>query len=306
MRERILAVVVVNYGSSDLLSSNLVATHEAASDATIIVVDNRSTDAERQRLTTLSRAHGWHLVAMDDNAGFGAGANAGAAEALSRGATDLLVLNPDARIDRRSIELLSSATADGWTVAAPVVTDPHGHIWFAGSDLYLDDGATRGRRRRTEHPGARLMEWLSGACLWIPRAVWEQVDGFADDYFLYWEDVDFSRRALDAGARLVVVEDARAIHDEGATHRAQGQRPEAKSALYYYFNIRNRMLFAAAHLEPSDLRRWQRTAPANAWQVLLRGGRRQFVQRPGVLAAAARGLRDGRRIAHAAQPKARR
>ncbi|TQL82405.1 glycosyltransferase family 2 protein [Microbacterium saperdae] len=294
---RVLGIIVVNYASSHLLEVNLAATAAAVPDARIIVVDNLSSPAERERVGTLCEEHGWHLVAMPDNAGFGGGVNAGAALAFDElGATDILLLNPDAHIDSRSTSALASATADGMTLASPRVEDADGRTWFAGMDVYLDDGSMGGPRRRREQPDARRLPWLSGACLWVPRALWERVGGFHHDYFLYWEDVDISVRASRAGARLLVVEEAIAVHDEGATHRSTSQRPEAKSALYYYYNIRNRLLFAALLLDRADADAWSRTAFRNAWQVLLRGGRRQFLHPIAPLRAAWRGVRDGRRL----------
>lgn len=294
---RSLAIVVVNYASAGLLAENLVATADAVPDARIVVVDNLSSVEERTRVEALCDSRGWHLVAMDGNAGFGGGVNAGAAAAFEElGATDILLLNPDARIDARSVALLSEATADGSTVASPRVEDAAGRTWFGGMDVYLDDGSMGGPRRRQREPDARRLPWLSGACLWIPKDVWAQVGGFHDDYFLYWEDVDISVRAARAGARLLVVDEALAVHDEGATHRSDEQRPEAKSELYYYYNIRNRLLFAALLLDTADAEAWSRTAWRNARQVLLRGGRRQFVRPLAPLRAAWRGVRDGRRL----------
>lgn len=303
---RALGIVVVNYGSADLLAENLVATAAAVPDARIVVVDNRSTEAERARVAALADAHGWHLVGLDRNVGFGGGVNAGAAVALDKlGVTDLLLLNPDARIDADSVDALSAATADGRTIASPRVEDAAGRTWFAGMDVYLDDGSMGGPRRRRAEPEARRLPWLSGACLWIPRSIWHEVGGFHDDYFLYWEDVDISVRAARGGARLVVVEGAVAMHDEGGTHRASAQRPEAKSELYYYYNIRNRLLFAALLLDEEDARAWSRTAWRNARAVLLRGGRRQFLRPLPPLRAAWRGVRDGRRMLAAAQTAGR-
>lgn len=295
--QRTLAVIVVNYGSSELLEVNLVATAAAVPKARIVVVDNASGSEERVRVTELCARHGWHLVAMTGNAGFGGGVNAGAAVAFNGlGATDVLLLNPDARIDAASVEALAEATSDGETVASPRVEDAAGRTWFAGMDVYLDDGSMGGPRRRREQPDARRLAWLSGACLWLPRAVWDRVGGFRDDYFLYWEDVDISVRASRAGARLLVVDEALAVHDEGGTHREEHQRPEAKSELYYYYNIRNRLLFAGLLLDDADRRRWLGSARANAWQVLLRGGRRQLLRPVAPLRAAWRGLRDGKRL----------
>lgn len=296
MGQRALAVVVVNYGAAVLLESNLVATAAAVPDARIVVVDNLSSAPEREAVTRLCAEHGWDLVAMTTNTGFGGGMNAGAAHAFASGATDLLLLNPDARIDAASTAALLDATADGMTLASPRVEDAGGRTWFAGMDVYLDDGSMGGPRRRREQPDARRLPWISGACMLIPRGVWDLTGGFHEEYFLYWEDVDISIRAAHAGARLVVVDEALAVHDEGGTHRSQEQRPEAKSELYYYYNIRNRLLFAALHLDADDASAWNRSAWRNARQVLLRGGRRQFLRPLPPLRAAWRGVRDGRRM----------
>jgi GT2 family glycosyltransferase len=37
--------------------------------------------------------------------------------------------------------------------------------------------------------------WLTGACLAVSKQVWQATGGFDPDYFLYWEDVDYSQRA---------------------------------------------------------------------------------------------------------------
>lgn len=296
-----IAIIVVNYGSSRLVDVNLAATHSACPEAEVVVVDNFSTLPEREAITEVCARRGWNLVTLERNTGFGGGMNAGVARALSLGASELLLINPDATIDAGSMAALRRAVDGEELVAAsPVVEDAAGRTWFAGVDLYLADGTMRNPARRAEFPEAERIGWLSGACLWMRGDVWEAVGGFDEEYFLYWEDVDLSARLLNAGVRLEVVKTARALHDEGATHRSLEQRVEAKSELYYYYNIRNRMLFAARHLGPEGVRAWQRSSWSAAKAILLRGGRRQFLRPVAPLRAAFRGLRDGRRIARAA------
>lgn len=271
------AVVVVSYGSSALLATNLTAVAAAAPDLDVVVVDNRTTEEERAAVTALCAEQGWRLVAPPTNLGFGAGVNRGAVVALEAGAEQLLLLNPDARLDADSIARLRAVVAaDPRVLAAPVVTTPDGRMWSDGTDLYLDTGRMRASRKRGDVPTERVAPWLSGACLLVSRALWERLGGFDEEYFLYWEDVDLSWRAREAGATLTVVPDARAVHDEGGTQGAGGRR--ARSGTYYHYNIRNRLLFAAQHLSPADRRRWVRTALPEAWAIVLRGGRRQLLQ----------------------------
>lgn len=134
----------------------------------------------------------------------------------------------------------------------------------------------------------------------INDAAWTSVDGFDEEYFLYWEDVDFSLRIEDAGGRLVLVEQAKAVHDEGGTQGIGDPDMHAKSPLYYYYNIRNRMLLAQKLFDRETVRRWDAGSVSAAREVLLRGGRRQLLRPWRPLRAVWRGWRDGRRIARQA------
>lgn len=298
-----LAVVVVNYASAGLLARNLVMVEQearaiASSDLEVIVVDNWAGAESRRAAQEVAGEHGWVLVESDSNSGFGGGVNLGVTRAIADGATDVLVINPDAHIDRESLSRLAAATTTSrTTLASPVIEDSDGRTWFAGIDLLLDDGTMRARRKRAEGDVRPFEPWLSGACLWITREVWELAGGFDDDYFLYWEDVDFSRRVVAAGGQLVLVEDATAVHDEGGTQRAEPELSRAKSEGYYYYNIRNRMLFAVRHLDDAAVRRWRRSIPRTAREVILRGGRRQLLGSVVPIRAYLRGVREARRIA---------
>ena len=294
--EGALAIVVVNYGSSALLTENLVPLARALPSARIVVVDNRTDDAERARVTALAVAEGWEVELPATNTGFGSGVNLGATRALAAGSEWMLILNPDASIEASAVrELVARASTAPLSLLCPRIVRPDGSTWFDGADLHLVDGRLRHPRNR---PATGWEPWLTGACLLVTKQLWELVGGFDDDFFLYWEDVDLSHRVLLAGGAVVVCDDVVATHAEGGTqgegHATAGQR---KSDTYYYFTIRNRLLFAAKHLDDAGLARWLGNARRVAWEVLLQGGRRQFLSSLSPLFAARRGLRDGRRLA---------
>ncbi|MDR7234325.1 glycosyltransferase family 2 protein [Agrococcus sp. BE272] len=292
------AVIVVSFASSDLLRRNAAAL-ELPDDARLVVVDCFSGEAEREQVRALAAQQGWEALLLDANAGFGGGTNAGAARALQLGARVLVALNPDARIDDRSLEALVAAVeADPMLLASPTVLSGDGSPWFAGSDLYLADGVTRGAAARERFQGAPRREWATGACFAMSAALWRRLGGFDEDYFLYWEDIDLSHRALDQGARLALV-DAVVEHDWGGTQERE-RRSRAKSELYYYYNIRNRLLYAVKRLDAQAVQRWSGSAPRVAYGVLKRGGRRQLVTSVRPWRAYLRGLRDGRRLVRAA------
>lgn len=294
------AVVAVNYGSAPLLRANLRPLSDAHPELRVVVVDNFSTPAERLAVRNLARDASWALVEQR-NDGFGSGCNAGAAEAFSKGAAAVVLLNPDARIDADSVAALArAATGPEPVLVAPVIRRPDGRVWFDGADLYLADGATRASRKRPA--GARTWPWLTGACLAFTKRTWELVGGFDDAFFLYWEDLDLSRRAVLAGVGLLVDTEAQVIHDPGGTQADAGG---GKSTGYFYYNTRNRLIFGARHLEDADYRAWVRTSPRLALEILLRVGKRALLRSPTSAWAALRGttagLREGRRIRRAAQ-----
>lgn len=290
------AVVVVSYGSADLLVANLLRVSRENPSLSVYVVDNPTTEAERGRVRALCTEHGWAGLYPETNLGFGEGSNRGVERALDDGAQQVMLLNPDAYVDAGSLSLLQEAvTRDPLCLAAPRVLSAAGDVWSAGVDLLLDTGRMRGWARRDDgRAPARSLPWVSGACLLLSADLWRRVGGFDPDYFLYWEDVDLSARVQQRGGSVRVVPEAVALHDEGATHRTSGASA-AKSPVYYYYNVRNRMVFATKHLDAADVRRWRQSSLGEARQVLLRGGRRQLLRPHLCLWPVARGLIDGAR-----------
>ncbi|SEM83547.1 glycosyltransferase family 2 protein [Cryobacterium sp. TMT1-3] len=290
-----LTVVVVNFGSSALLEENLQPLSRSAPGLAVVVVDNFTDVAEQNRVSALAEREGWQHVLSPTNLGFGGGMNVGVARAQQNGCAHFLLLNPDAAIVADQVaRLLDVVSEHPLTLVSPRILRPDGTVWFDGSDLYLDDGRVRATRRRTDHPGARTTPWLSGACLLVSDELWCRIGGFSDDYFLYWEDVELSQRALQVGGTVAVCADAQATHAQGGTQGGgQHSAGQAKSYSYYYYNVRNRLVYAARNLDAPDRRRWRRRSVPAAWEVIARGGRRQLLTSVRPLIAAARGLRDG-------------
>lgn len=293
-----LAVLVVNYGSHQLLEQHLAPLVEAARKSFAVVVDNHTTHEERCAVRALSERYGWHLETPAENLGFGAGMNLAASTALSLGAEHLLLLNPDVRLEEHTLlQLRREVVKHPSALVSPMLLRPDGSVFFHGTDLYLDSGRMRSRRRRPARSctngGPRVRPWLSGACLLLDKTLWSTAGGFDDDYFLYWEDVDFSHRVKCSGGELRVLSEAVALHDEGATSRTEQVSARARSDTYYYYNIRNRLLYARKHLDRATSLRWAVLSPLVAAEILLQGGRKQFLHSLRPALTAVRATRDG-------------
>jgi N-acetylglucosaminyl-diphospho-decaprenol L-rhamnosyltransferase len=282
-----LAVVVVNYGSVDLLRANLALRDPRPTAAEVVIVDNYTTDADAEATRVLAEWMGWNLVTPQRNLGFGGGMNAGVGRAMELGCTTFLLLNPDARIEPEVVQaLFDECREHPLTAVAPRIVREDGRPWFSGGTVLVERGRTSTAYGADSSAAGG---WITGACVIIHERLWRRIGGFDDEYFLYWEDVDLSWRLTAAGGKLVVLEDLSAVHSVGGTQGGAG-----KSPLYVYYNCRNRLLFASKHLDRRLVLRWILNSPRYAVQVCTRGaGRRVLLRKPGLLAAAVRGTVTG-------------
>lgn len=284
------AVVIVNYGSPQLLAENIDPALDASPLSSVVVVDNFHSTDSREATAQLCRDRGWLLV-PSSNVGFGAGVNKGVEAAMAQGHEQFILLNPDATATSTVLGKLASHVRDHpEELVSPFMDTSDGRPHFRGTQVSL----ATGQMRSSWSPGdqdPKWKNWLSGACLAFGAEAFERIGGFSEQYFLYWEDVDFSRLAATRGLRLELRDDLRVVHDEGGTHTERGSR--AKSPLYYYYNVRGRLLFGRRHLQGRDLGRWVLATPRQSYLIWLRGGRRQLVTAPRGAWAALRGMVSG-------------
>ncbi|MBO1031376.1 glycosyltransferase [Tessaracoccus sp. SD287] len=294
-------VIVVSYGSSGLVDENLP---ELGPTMRVVLVDNFSNETERVAAAHLAERRGWEFIGQP-NVGFGGGANAGCRRAIELGCTALVLLNPDASASEESLgRLAARVRTEPDLMVSPRILTSDGEVSYRGSTLDLRTGHLRGGWVDDQDP--TRTNWLSGACLAFSPEVFERLQGLSEHMFMYWEDVDFSWRAKRAGVRLAVCDDVVVTHDAGGT-QGPTVSPRAMSDLYYYWNTRNRLAFAADNLAPSRVRRWLWHTPAESAQIWLRGGRRQLLHHPAGAWAALRGTLAGvRQALPAALPRSRR
>ena len=251
MHARAEATVAAAMGGSDI--SNVVAvvvtwrSHERAVAAVAAVIDER---VDCLLVDVESQVPGADLC-LRQNVGFAAGANAGIARAFADGGTHAVLLNDDVIVGSGCIQALIRAAGDSG-VASPSIDAP-------GADAFT--GGRIDRKRGFGSHEAGELDFLTGAALCIPRGVWERVGPFNEQLFLYYEDVDWSRRALAAGVELHVALDAHATHDVGSS---------AGGETWAYYSTRNRLWFLQTYV---GLRAARREAVRTSWRARLRAVR---------------------------------
>jgi GT2 family glycosyltransferase len=207
-----LAVIVVAYNSADVLRRTIPAVlAELRHGDELIVVDNASKDESLPVVGALAPAA--RAIEAGANLGFAAGCNLGAHAA----STELLCfLNPDALPQpgfRHAIER-PALDGSGWTAwQALIASDDRRLVSSAGGVLHFTGVAWAGAAGRPLGTPVERLGFLSGACLVIGRERFHELGGFADDYFLYHEDVDLSLRVLLAGGAIGICGEAIVEHD---------------------------------------------------------------------------------------------
>lgn len=186
------------------------------------------------------------LVRAHHNLGYGGGANLGIRWAIQQHAAYVWILNNDTVVAPDAISRLVDAmeTSPRLGVASPEIGAPVGleapsGVWYAGGVVSLKRAEARHVHRTLERvPGVVSTEYITGCAMFLRCEALQNVGGFWERLFLYWEDVDLSLRFRDSGWGLGVVPLA------SVTHYAHGS-VRADIAERYYF--RNAILVARRH-----------------------------------------------------------
>lgn len=226
----------------------------------VIIVDNKSIDDSRERIGSYIKAHPKMRIAhllLDDNYGFAGGNNRGIKEALKRGGDYVLILNPDTIVEPDFLSRLAKVAEHYKKKSKLAFFGPRILLWEEGkyknnprgARAYSNGGIihktfTKASLKDYETRVSELKEYkpfetdyVTGTCLLVPRAAIENIGLMREDYFLYYEDTDWSLRAKRARIERVIVPQSVIWHKKSAT-------THEFSYGYIYYNTRNGLYFA--------------------------------------------------------------
>ena len=219
MTDVLASIVIVTWNGRAFLDACLeaVAAQEGVTAETILV-DNASADGTVEHVR--ERFPWVRILPLGENRGFAGGNNAGVREARGR---YVALLNNDTVPERTWLKTLLAGLDEqaGFALASSRVVYMHDPriIDSAGDGVLRWGGAFKRHHGASvdEAPESREVFGVSGAACLMPKAVYEELGGFDEDFFASHEDVDLSYRARLRGYRCRYVAGAVVRHHGSAT-----------------------------------------------------------------------------------------
>jgi N-acetylglucosaminyl-diphospho-decaprenol L-rhamnosyltransferase len=240
------SVVIVNYNGGELLLECVrSAVQEGVPQSQIIIVDNGSADDSVQAVVT--NISDVQVIRNNCNAGFARAVNQGIRQASSK---FILLLNNDAQLEPSALRAFADAfdALPELAIAGGQLRYPDGRLQSAFAPLptlaeeilplallkLLFPDRFR-RKTLDEHPMS--VESVLGACLCVRSSILPALGLLDEDYFFFFEEIDWCRRAHQIGAEIYYLPNARAVHQGGHTaNRFRGlARVEYQRSKLTYF-----------------------------------------------------------------------
>ncbi len=259
-----LAVVVLNYRTPKLTIDCLATLEgEMTPRTTVVVVDNASGDGSAEAIERAITDRGWsgwaRLLRSPVNGGFAAGNNVALRAVEARA---YVLLNSDTLVRPGALAELRAAMAahpDAGLVGAGLLTagggrDPSSFRFLVPASELVRAAASGPVTRllsRFDPPleqgdEPREADWVGFACVLVRREVIDAIGLLDEGYFMYFEDVDYCRRARAAGWKVVQWPAAKVVHLLGGSSGVTDAQRLRRRAPRYYYEARARY-FAKFH-----------------------------------------------------------
>ena len=234
-----ISVIMVSYNTADMTVAAIRSLYETGGDLNfeLLVYDNDSSDGSADAIAAAFPEKDYpnmRLVRLTENVGFARANNMAAVHA--RG-DYLLLLNPDTVVLDGAVQALMAFAAERpeariWgarNILGDGRLDP-GSVWgnmtlwsvfcyatglqklFPNSALFNPEGYG-GWDRTTERP----VDIVTGCFFLTDTALWRELDGFDERFFMYAEEADYCRRARALGAHPRFTPSSEIIHYGGAS-----------------------------------------------------------------------------------------
>lgn len=245
-----ISIIILNWNSFDVTLDCLESLRKMEyRNFEVVFVDNGSADGSADKLE--QSAPEAKVIRNPVNLGFTGGNNAGMQDALTRDPDYLLLLNNDTIVAPDFLsQLVRAAESDpkiGILNPKIYYFEPSNRIWQAGGvhKPWWSSAKQVGCKKvdNGDYDEAREVSFVTGCALLIKSAIVRQVGLLDDQYFLGWEDLDWTVRVMQAGFKAYYVPQSKIWHRESFDTKKNGGKK-----LRDYYGIRNSVLFARKHM----------------------------------------------------------
>ena len=246
-----LSVIIVSYNVEHFLYLCLESVYAATKNiqAEVIVIDNASTDKSVDMVQ--KQFPSTRVISNVDNLGFGKANNQAAKLAKGR---FLCILNPDTVVSQNTFEqfITLHESNPNLGISGPQLTDGTGQFLLESKrglpsiravltkslGLFKLSPSLFGQYYNLRLPQneSGKTDVLVGAFMFMRKHLYEQLDGFDENFFMYGEDIDISFRSLKLGMTNFYLSNTNVIHFKGeSTPKNKAYEKRFFNAMSYYY-----------------------------------------------------------------------
>jgi GT2 family glycosyltransferase len=244
-QDKPLYAVTVTYNGGTVLKGFLACCFaQTGVNFQLIIIDNASTDNTREILSETRNTH-VTVILNDENVGVAAANNQGIEMARRAGADHILLINNDTEFGPTLfVDLIASLSKSGAAAITPLIPffDKPDKIWYGGGRFLNWRGGISFHNHFMKDvavmPAAVFKtDYAPTCCMVFKCSVFDQIGYMDEQYFVYWDDVDFCWRMREAG--LAIICDPRLT----LMHKVSVSTGGGESDFSIRYIYRNHMLF---------------------------------------------------------------
>ena len=244
-----LAIILVNWNQYELTRSCILSILNCDyKNLKIIVVDNNSEDKSVDLLK--SEFDYVNLIQNQSNLGFTGANNIGISMARDLGFEFIMLLNNDTEVENSFIEPLLERFELEKDLGAiqPLILNFYERdiVWNYGGKFnrFFGNPVTLYKNFRKDNLiKSKYTDWITGCCFVFRSRLIDQIGYLDDDYFVYYEDVDYSIKITNAGYKLGLEKNSIIFHHEGKSWIQKKSSEGSVSSKTHYLSIRNHIFF---------------------------------------------------------------
>jgi GT2 family glycosyltransferase len=222
-----VSIIIVNYKSWKHLKNCLDALtlfKQEKFSFEVVIVDNKSNDG---KLEAFSKKYAqFSFIENSGNNGFANGCNTGA---MNSNGSHLLFLNPDTLATENAVEEMLQCLKENSNYGIVSCNQLNNNGSFENFDRIFPNtftlfGLSRAiyrmfRNKIKEEDNIIFPNWVSGSVVFMSRVWFQKVKGWNEDYWMYYEDVDISKKVRNLGGDVALLKNVNIIHNHGGASR---------------------------------------------------------------------------------------